>query len=103
LLQWPCLPTLPAWLAAFNHHANTLPADSTFEYRVRFPGQKTKFADLVWPGHVLFEMKSRSERLSKHYQQTFDYWLNLTPQPPALRRPLQLRRALGLRLQPERL
>ena len=69
-------------LEAFNHDANTLPEGSTFEYRVRFPGQKTKFADFVWPGRVLIEMKSRGEKLSKHYQQTFDYWLNLVPHRP---------------------
>ena len=69
-------------LEAFNHDANTLPENSTFEYRVRFPGQKIKFADFVWPGRVLVEMKSRGEKLSKHYQQTFDYWLNLVPHRP---------------------
>ena len=78
-------------LAAFGHDANTLPEGSTFEYRVRFPGsprpsdggrgdgQRTKFADFVWPGRCLNEMKSRGVKLSKHYQQTFDYWLNLVP------------------------
>ena len=35
-------------LAAFGHDANTLPEGCTFEYRVRFPGERTKFADLVW-------------------------------------------------------
>jgi MmeI, N-terminal domain len=69
-------------LEAFGHDANTLPEGSTFEYRVRFPGQKTKFADFVWPGRVLIEMKSRGEKLSWHYQQTFDYWLNLVPHRP---------------------
>jgi SAM-dependent methyltransferase len=69
-------------LEAFNHDPNTLPEDSTFEYRVRFPGERTKFADFVWPGRVLIEMKSRGEKLSKHYQQTFDYWLNLVPHRP---------------------
>jgi hypothetical protein len=69
-------------LEAFNHDANTLPEGASFEYRVRFPGNKTKFSDLVWPGRVLIEMKSRGEKLSKHYQQTFDYWLNLVPHRP---------------------
>ncbi|MGO9476512.1 MAG: DNA methyltransferase [Limisphaerales bacterium] len=69
-------------LEAFNHDANTLPEGCTFEYRVRFPGDRTKFADLVWPGRVLIEMKSRGEKLSRHYQQTFDYWLNLVPHRP---------------------
>lgn len=69
-------------LEAFNHDPNTLPENSTFEYRVRFPGERTKFADFVWPGRVLIEMKSRGEKLSRHYQQTFDYWLNLVPHRP---------------------
>ena len=69
-------------LAAFGHDANNLPEGSTFEYRVRFPGQHTKFADFVWPGRALIEMKSRGVKLSKHYQQTFDYWLNLVPHRP---------------------
>jgi SAM-dependent methyltransferase len=69
-------------LEAFGHDANTLPEGASFEYRVRFPGDKTKFSDLVWPGRVLIEMKSRGEKLSKHYQQTFDYWLNLVPHRP---------------------
>ena len=69
-------------LASFGHDANTLPEGSTFEYRVRFPGERTKFADFVWPGRCLIEMKSRGVKLSKHYQQTFDYWLNLVPHRP---------------------
>ena len=69
-------------LEAFSHDANTLPENSTFEYRVRFPGDKTKYADFVWPGRVLIEMKSRGVKLSKHYQQSFDYWLNLVPHRP---------------------
>jgi hypothetical protein len=63
-------------LAAFGHDPNTLPEGSTFEYRVRFPNERTKFADFVWPGRGLIEMKSRGVKLSKHYQQTFDYWLS---------------------------
>ena len=39
-------------------------------------------ADFVWPGRCLIEMKSRGEKLSRHYQQTFDYWLNLVPHRP---------------------
>jgi hypothetical protein len=69
-------------LAAFGHDPNTLPEGSTFEYRVRFPGERTKYADFVWPGRCLIEMKSRGVKLSKHYQQTFDYWLNLVPHRP---------------------
>src|ERR1019366_1261236 len=69
-------------LAAFGHDSNTLPEVSTFEYRVRFPGERTRFADFAWPGRCLIEMKSRGVKLSKHYQQTFDYWLNLVPHRP---------------------
>ena len=69
-------------LDAFGHDGKSLPGGSTFEYRVRFPGDRTKYADFVWPGRVLVEMKSRGEKLSKHYQQTFDYWLNLVPHRP---------------------
>ena len=69
-------------LEAFNHDANTLPEGSSFEYRVRVPGEPTTFADFVWPGRTLIEMKSRGVKLSAHYQQTFDYWLNLVPHRP---------------------
>jgi hypothetical protein len=69
-------------LASFDHDPNTLPEGSTFEYRVHFPGERTRFADFVWPGRCLIEMKSRGVKLSKHYQQTFDYWLNLVPHRP---------------------
>ena len=69
-------------LEAFGHDSNTLPENCTFETRVHFPGDRTKFADLVWPGRVLIEMKSRGAKLSQHYQQTFDYWLNLVPHRP---------------------
>ena len=69
-------------LEAFGHDSNTLPENCTFENRVHFPGDRTKFADLVWPARVLIEMKSRGAKLSQHYQQTFDYWLNLVPHRP---------------------
>jgi hypothetical protein len=39
-------------LEAFNHDANTLPEGYSFEYRVRFPGDRTKFANLVWRGRT---------------------------------------------------
>jgi hypothetical protein len=69
-------------LEAFSHDPNTLPENSRFEYRVTFPGDRARFADFVWPGRVLIEMKSRGTKLSQHYQQTFDYWLNLVPHRP---------------------
>jgi type II restriction/modification system DNA methylase subunit YeeA len=45
-------------------------------------GKGKKFADLVWPGKVLIEMKSRGQRLERHYRQVFDYWVYLTPHRP---------------------
>lgn len=70
-------------LNAFGHPAGKLPEGSRFEYRVRFKGERTKFADFVWGARCLIEMKSRREKLTKHYQQTFDYWLHLVPHRPA--------------------
>lgn len=70
-------------LKVFGHQHDVLPDGSRFEHRVRFPGQRIKFADFVWSDRVLIEMKSRGEKLTKHYQQTFDYWLNLVPHRPA--------------------
>ena len=32
-----------------------------------------KFSYLLWPGRVLIEMKSRGEKLEKHYGQPFNY------------------------------
>lgn len=69
-------------LEAFGHDGHGLPEGSRFEYHVRFPGERTKYADFVWPGRCLIEMKSRGAKLSAHYQQTFDYWLNLVPHRP---------------------
>ncbi|NBB81019.1 MAG: N-6 DNA methylase [Verrucomicrobia bacterium] len=42
----------------------------------------TKFADLLWRPRVLIEMKSRGERLEKHFRQAFDYWIELVPDRP---------------------
>jgi len=41
-----------------------------------------KFGDLLWPGRVLIEMKSRGENLEKHYDQAFDYWSHIVPKRP---------------------
>jgi len=60
-------------------------------------GGGTAFADLVWRPVVLVEMKKRGTDLQKHFRQAFDYW-SASPADAPLRRPLQLRRVLGLRL-----
>ena len=69
-------------LEAFGHNPNTLPAGSSFEYRIRVPGEPMTYADFVWPGRCLLEMKSRGVKLSKHYSKTEEYWLNLVPHRP---------------------
>jgi hypothetical protein len=51
------------------------------QFRVKSPGQHTKFADLVWRPRLLLEMKSRGEKLEKHHQQVFEYWDKLIPKP----------------------
>ncbi|MBE0690095.1 MAG: class I SAM-dependent DNA methyltransferase, partial [Anaerolineae bacterium] len=44
--------------------------------------ERTSFADFLIPGRVLIEMKSRGENLTRHYQQVFEYWVNLVPNRP---------------------
>ena len=62
-------------------HGGYKEAGATLEDRVRRKGRATGFADLVWPGRVLVEMKKRGEQLQKHYDQARDYWFNLYPKP----------------------
>lgn len=55
------------------------------EFRIRKAnedGGGVSFADFVWKPVVLFEMKKRGEKLSKHYRQAFDYWTRLVPGRP---------------------
>ena len=42
----------------------------------------TSFADLVWKPRVLLEMKKRGTDLALHYQQAYEYWRHLVPDPP---------------------
>lgn len=83
-------------------HEGAKEAGATFEYRVaKKPGSSqlslfsgddlasapklkggVKFADLLWPGRVLIEMKSRGEKLEKHYDQLFYYWSHIVPKRP---------------------
>lgn len=83
-------------------HKGVHEAGATFEYRVaKKPGSSqlslftdeelktapklkggVKFADLLWPGRVLIEMKSRGEKLEKHYDQLFYYWSHIVPKRP---------------------
>lgn len=83
-------------------HQGAKEAGATFEYRVankpgstqlalfrdsellKAPKAKigVKFADLLWPGRVVIEMKSRGEKLERHYDQLFNYWSHIVPQRP---------------------
>lgn len=58
-------------------------AGATLEERVKKgKGKATTFADLVLPGKLLLEMKSRGEKLEKHYRQAFEYWMYIVPNRP---------------------
>ncbi|MGA8725830.1 MAG: DNA methyltransferase, partial [Acidimicrobiales bacterium] len=67
---------------AFGHEG-IKEAGATLEMRIakRSHGG-TAFADLVWRPHVVLEMKKAKEDLSKHYQQGFEYWIDLVPGRP---------------------
>ncbi|MBC5795054.1 MULTISPECIES: DNA methyltransferase [unclassified Sphaerospermopsis] len=66
---------------AFNHQGYK-EAGAELEYRVKVKGKSTKFADLLWRPRLLMEMKKRGEKLERHYQQAFEYWLELVPHRP---------------------
>jgi SAM-dependent methyltransferase len=63
-------------------HAGYKEAGAELEFRVKAKGKTTKFADLLWRPRLLLEMKKRGEKMEKHYQQAFEYWLELVPQRP---------------------
>ena len=63
-------------------HLGYKEAGAELEFRVKAKGKTTKFADLLWRPRLLLEMKKRGEKLEKHYQQAFEYWLELVPQRP---------------------
>ena len=65
-------------------HAGYKEAGAILEYRVKKKGTHagTNFADLVWEGRLLLEMKKRDEKLQLYYQQAFDYWVRAVPRRP---------------------
>jgi type I restriction-modification system DNA methylase subunit len=63
-------------------HPGYKEAGATLEYRLKTKGKITKFPDLVWKPRLLMEMKSRGEKLQRHYGQAFEYWLQLVPNRP---------------------
>lgn len=50
-------------------------AEAKLELQIKV-NEKTKFCDLLWPGKVLIEMKTRGENLDKHFTQAKTYWDN---------------------------
>jgi hypothetical protein len=58
-------------------------AGATLESRVKRRNTgTTSFADLLWPGKLLLEMKRRGTKLGSHLQQAFDYWIGAVPNRP---------------------
>ena len=45
-------------------------------------GKGKNYIDLLWPERVVIEMKSRSQKLERHYDQLFDYWAHIVPHRP---------------------
>ena len=66
---------------AFGHEGYK-EAGESLEFRVKTKGKTTKFPDLVWKPKLLLEMKKRGSDLTKHYEQAFEYWLELVPDRP---------------------
>lgn len=63
-------------------HGGYKEAGATLESRVRRKDRGVGFADLLWPGRVLIEMKKRGEPLARHRDQAFDYWIHAVPKRP---------------------
>ena len=57
-------------------------AGATLEQRIKNQKGTTSFADLMWSPRLILEMKKRGEKLQRHYQQAFEYWLNAVPNRP---------------------
>lgn len=67
---------------AFGHDGYK-EAGAVLEERIKKSDAKgTAFADLVWKPRVLIEMKKSGEKLSRHYDQAFEYWINAVPDRP---------------------
>lgn len=62
-------------------YAGIMEAGGTLEFRIH-KGKGTRFADLLWRPRLLLEMKKRGEKLTRHYRQAFEYWLDLVPDRP---------------------
>jgi hypothetical protein len=56
-------------------HKGIVESEATLESKIKID-TRTKFCDLLWPGVVLIEMKSRGEKLQDHIPQVKAYWDN---------------------------
>jgi SAM-dependent methyltransferase len=65
-------------------HAGIKEAGASRETRVakKGGGKGKNYIDLLWPERVVFEMKSRGQKLERHYDQLFDYWAHIVPHRP---------------------
>ena len=67
---------------AFGHEG-VVEAGASLETRIKKADDKgTSFADLLWRGRCLIEMKRSGTNLRKHYRQAFDYWIRAVPDRP---------------------
>ncbi len=74
---------LEHFFVAMGHPEGVKGAGATLEERIKSQDKRsTRFADLVWKPRVLIEMKKRGENLAVHYQQAFQYWIDLVPDRP---------------------
>jgi hypothetical protein len=63
-------------------HGGIKEAGATLEFKLARKDKSIGFPDLLWRPRLLLEMKSRGEKLQRHYQQAFDYWLEAVPDRP---------------------
>ena len=61
---------LKEFFAVFGVDAVTV---ATFEHRVKFADGSQGYADCLWPGRILVEMKSRGKDLDAAFEQAMDY------------------------------
>ena len=61
---------LKEFFAVFGVDAVTA---ATFEHRVKFADGSQGYADCLWPGRILVEMKSRGKDLDAAFQQAMEY------------------------------
>lgn len=63
-------------------HLGYKEAGATLEERIHRKNKSIQYADLVWAPRLLLEMKKRGENLERHYDQIFEYWIQLVGRRP---------------------